>query len=387
MFERPFDGCGRVRFRAEVAVSPSDQAKRWCVVNSELQIHVQASSYLAGLRARDSSPNTERVYAGRLALYLNFCADHGVDWSTPTFVELHKFMNWLVDEPLPPKSVRSVQKRYRSKGTANAIMTTTCEFLRFGCLHGWVPDHVPGLLSQPRYLRYVPQGYEAGEDDQYRTVNVRTIKFASVESAPEAYTPAQIDELLSCSLNSRDRFLVRMLLQAGPRIGEALGTRREDLHFLSNSEVLGCSLAGPHFHVQRRMNSNGALAKSRFPRALPVDEGLVSAYADYCFDRDRVAAAAENDHVFVNLYRQPFGQPMTYWNVIDLCERLTGKCGFLVRPHKFRHTAATEWLRAGVDPDVVQALMGHVTFASTAIYLHASHALMREAVDRVAAAR
>lgn len=357
------------------------------MVDSELQIHVQASSYLAGLRARDSSPNTERVYAGRLALYLNFCADHGIDWSDPAFIELHNFLNWLVEEPLPPKSARAIKQRFRSKATANAIMTTICEFLRFGCLHGWVPDHVPGLLSEPRYLRYVPKDYDAGEDNQNRTVNAKTIKFATIDPAPETYSRAQIDEMLSCSLNNRDRFLVRMLLQAGPRIGEALGTRREDLHFLSNSEVLGCALEGPHFHVRRRMNANGALAKSRFPRALPVTEELVSAYADYCFDRDSVSEAAENDHVFVNLYRQPLGQPMTYWNVIDLCERLTGTCGFLVRPHKFRHTAATEWLRAGVDPDVVQALMGHVSFSSTAIYLHASHALMRKAVDHVAATR
>jgi len=35
---------------------------------------------------------------------------------------------------------------------------------------------------------------------------------------------------------------------------------------------------------------------------------------------------------------------------------------------------------------VVQALLGHVTFASTAIYLHATQERMREAVERTAAA-
>jgi site-specific recombinase XerD len=52
----------------------------------------------------------------------------------------------------------------------------------------------------------------------------------------------------------------------------------------------------------------------------------------------------------------------------------------------FRHTAATRWMEAGVAPDVVQALMGHVSFASTAIYLHATQERMREAVERTAAA-
>lgn len=35
-----------------------------------------------------------------------------------------------------------------------------------------------------------------------------------------------------------------------------------------------------------------------------------------------------------------------------------------------RHTAATNWVRAGVDLDVVRALLGHVSLASTTVYLN-----------------
>jgi len=266
-------------------------------------------------------------------------------------------------------------------------MTTTCEFLRFGGVQGWVPERVPAMLSAGRYLQYVPAGFDTGEDDQRRTINAKTIKFVTTDPAPEMYTAKQIDVLLDCQLNSRDRFLLVLLLQSGVRIGEALGLRRQDLHFLANSEVLDCGLSGPHLHVRRRVNANGAFAKSRYPRAIPVSDELVSAYADYRFDRDAVVEAAEIDLVLVNLFRAPLGRPMTYWNVRDLCGRLTRDCGFAVRPHKFRHTAATRWLRAGVDPDIVQSLMGHVSFASTAIYMHASHALMRDAVERVGTAK
>ena len=68
-----------------------------------------------------------------------------------------------------------------------------------------------------------------------------------------------------------------------------------------------------------------------------------------------------------------------------LFERLATDCGFAVRPHMFRHTAATNWVRAGVDLDVVQRLLGHAALASTAVYLHARDEDKRRAVEAVAA--
>ncbi len=64
---------------------------------------------------------------------------------------------------------------------------------------------------------------------------------------------------------------------------------------------------------------------------------------------------------------------------------MAGECGFPVRPHMLRHTAATNWIRAGVDIDVVRALLGHVSLASTTVYLHARDEDKRRAVTAVAA--
>lgn len=47
---------------------------RWVVVASRIYgLQTEAVACLASLRARDCSPNTERVYAGRIALYLDYC--------------------------------------------------------------------------------------------------------------------------------------------------------------------------------------------------------------------------------------------------------------------------------------------------------------------------
>jgi integrase len=376
-------------YRAERAVSAHDGSVSWVVVQIvDYALHTEAVAYLAALRAMDRSPNTERVYAGRVALYLSYAAERGLDWSRPGFEDLARFLRWLVVEPLPARGrVPSVEPRFRSKKAANAVMTTVCGFLRFGAQHGWVPPEVVARLWEPKFLAFLPSGYRAGENGQFRTVRAKTIKFEVADEGYEWLNAEQFEQLLPLTRNARDRFMVALIGTTGMRIGETLGLRREDMHLLSNSASLGCRVAGPHVHVRRRANANGALAKSRFPRSIPVTEEVVGFYADYAHERDRVAEAAGVDMVFVNLFREPLGRPLGYQNAKDMFDRLARRAGFVVRPHVLRHTAATRWVRSGVSRDVVQTLLGHVSPSSVDPYVHASDQDKRDAVERVAALR
>src|SRR4051794_10922609 len=118
------------KYRAERAVSPVDEPVARVVVVEAFALHVVASSFLAGLRSAGRSPNTERVYAGRVALYLCWCAECGVDWSQAGMLDLGRFLRWLVSEPLPPRGRGpALEARFRRESTANAVMTTVCEFL------------------------------------------------------------------------------------------------------------------------------------------------------------------------------------------------------------------------------------------------------------------
>jgi hypothetical protein len=67
------------------------------------------------------------------------------------------------------------------------------------------------------------------------------------------------------------------------------GLRREDMHLVPDATALGCLFPGAHLHVRRRDNPNGAWAKSRRSRPVPVDELLVLAYDTYWFERDAEA--------------------------------------------------------------------------------------------------
>ena len=79
--------------------------------------------------------------------------------------------------------------------------------------------------------------------------------------------------------------MVLVMARAGLRRGELCGLRRSDVHLLTNSQSLGCKLAGAHLHVVRRDNPNQAWAKSLRQRAVPLDALVVRAFDTYELER------------------------------------------------------------------------------------------------------
>ncbi len=370
-----------VAFRAERAVSPLDGSELWVVLDAELVRHREASDFLRALHGAGCSPHTIRVYAGRVASFLGWCTSQGVEWSSISLTGLARFKHFTEATPFRGG-------RLRSGGTVNGTLTAVCEFLRFCARTGVIEQAVAGQLSEPRWLRFTPPGFDAGESGQFRMVRARMLKARAETPFPEAFTPEQAERVVACCQRPRERFMVTLLGDGGLRIGEALGLRGSDLHLLPDSRCVGCAVLGAHVHVRHRANPNGAMAKSRFPRTVPASDAVLSSYADYQHERAEILGEEDDcDLVFVNLYREPLGAPMTYRAAKRLFERLARDCGFAVRPHIFRHTAATNWVRAGTDLDVVRALLGHASLASTTVYLHARDEDKRRAVEAVAAGR
>lgn len=102
-------------FIAERSRSLAMGVERWVVADARTYVlHQEATVFLASLRSRDRSPNTERVYAGRLALYLNYCAARRMDWAVPGFLGLSGLQQWLISTPLPPRSPPAPPGRLRA---------------------------------------------------------------------------------------------------------------------------------------------------------------------------------------------------------------------------------------------------------------------------------
>ena len=180
------------------------------------------------------------------------------------------------------------------------------------------------------------------------------------------------------------------MARAGLRRGELCGLRRSDVHLLPDSRVLGCAVERAHLHVVRRDNPNGAWAKSRRQRVVPLDFLVVRA-----FDAYRVAnasawpRAADSDFVLVNLFRRPVGAADAAGRDQRADRRGSRRAGIdpPVRPHQLRHAFGSNLADAGGGLDEIAELLGHASLSSSQVYLHPDPGRLRAAVERVPSPR
>jgi integrase/recombinase XerD len=367
----------------------------WTVIDDDLRPVPVADAYLRHVRfGRDDAESTTKSYAGAVALYLTWCVVAHLDWRSAAD-RLGSFMLWLRHTPShdgrPGASVVLAgpgADEVRGPRRINAVLVGVRGFLAFAVDQGEAPQQVMRQLYELADSRSLP-AEARGEDGAWR-LRMRARHHVQV---PKTRVSRASDEeavaLLRACRSARDRLLVLVLCRAGLRRSEAMGLRREDIHFLPDSSGLGCDFPGSHLHVVRRDNVNNAWAKSRHSRAVPVDRLVVQAHDQYVLERAGVADAAGSDFVFVNLFRPPVGAPMKPGAVNDLFVALRRRAGIdrRVAPHALRHAFASNVLDAGGALDEVQDLLGHASIGSTQVYAHPAAERLRQAVDRVPSPR
>lgn len=367
-------------WKVERAVLQEGWTTRLVVDDRTFDPHPQVTGFVVALNAAERSPNTVKTYLSALAGFLNWAEEHGVDWRRINVLDLTRFKRHLQEAP-------TRTGRPRSPATVGLALTAVAEFLRYCAAERIIDPAISDQLLENRQM-HSTWHRRAGENGQFRRTRINALRVNRIEEPPEVLSDDQVVAMRQLAATARDRFLLRVLHEGGPRIGETLGLRTEDVHLLPNSRALNCAVAGPHFHVNRRRdNPNGALAKSRRPRHIPVADTFIADYRDYQHERFTSFGDRQSAYLFVNYQGPAAGRPMTYSNVYKIVTRLGRHCGFRATPHMFRHSAATTWVEAGSDIDVVQALLGHVAPTSTAVYLHASDERLREAVASVHRAR
>jgi integrase/recombinase XerD len=343
-----------------------------------------ADRFLQFMRfSRGRAESTTRKYAESIALYYRFCESRSVSWASP---DITAFQIWLRIAPSPRHPHQSKQvwagpghPPARANNRINLITYAVCEMFKFAAAEGiWDENRLRQLFEMAPVRDY-------GPSDRRHHLSTAVILRRRHRLRPQRSTrrDAPVDvvkSILAECRNPRDVFLVAMLATTGLRRGEALGLRLSDLHFLPSSTSLGCQVPGPHVHVVSRTNSNQARVKTGKPRVVPVTAGLVNLYERYRIDRDACRRARECDYVFVNLYRQPVGEPMKLHAANELLARLSQRIGQAVTPHMLRHTFGTGAAQA-TSIDVVAELLGHASLRSTQIYLHPDVPRQRQAVE------
>jgi integrase/recombinase XerD len=275
--------------------------------------------YLLDRRAAGISSRTVYLYEDALRnVLIPFCAEEGV--REPVQLT-SKHLNLLTAELLDGRRSRSGKPL--SKATVSLYMRAINTLLGYARDQG---EKVEARARIPRERRKVL----------------------------DVLTRQEIQAMEETASTERDRLVIRLLADTGIRIGELLAIREEDIQ----------QAAGRH--VLRVGGKTGQ-------RLVPISPGLAKRLRSQAAWAERRGG---DGRLFMSIRRsRTTGQhePLTASAINQLVRHVAADAGISKRvyPHLFRHSMATEFLRRGGNPLLLQQILGHTTLAMIqATYSH-----------------
>jgi len=293
--------------------------------------------FLGSLAARDTSPHTQRSYAGTLRSYLEWLAARGVDWRAPARGDLRAYL--------------AILGMGRARSSTAQRLAAIRSFHRFAAREGLAPGDPWGSIATPRLPRRLPRVLEINE--------VERLLAAVDDALGDDAEPRE----LSVAIALRDRAIVETAYAAGLRISE-----------LAAAELASLDLRRGEIRVlgKGRKERIGLLGR---PARAALDVYLADGRP--VLTRRRAAREPEPKVIFLNSRGGALGVRGLRYRLELLRRRAGLPVG--VSPHTLRHSFATHLLEGGADLRVVQELLGHESLATTQVYTHVSPARLRSA--------
>jgi integrase len=280
------------------------------------------ADYLQDRRAGGVSPKTVRIYDDALSgVLLPFCAHRKV--SEPGRIS-NRLLNDLGAGLLDGSLSRT--GRPLSKATVHSYMRAVNTFI------AWA-------------------NAEAGE-----TIDAKAKLPAAARHVLDVLSRDEVAAMEDAATTERDKLIVRLLFETGMRLGELLALTGDDLQTTGGRSVL---------MVRHGKGDRG--------RLVPLSPALARRLRRYADSRRR---ETRSDRLFLGLRRRAssgeFG-PLTNSGAEQMIHVLAETAGITKRvyPHLLRHSMATDFLRRGGNPILLQQILGHTSLTMiTQTYQH-----------------
>jgi len=177
----------------------------------------------------------------------------------------------------------------------------------------------------------------------------RPVKFPLADEPRIRYVSAEEEVQLLAYLDAHNPQVAEIV-----RVALHTGMRRNEIVFLKWSEV---DLARGMIHVQR--------SKSGRARAIPINDVVRQVFDERWRATQRSEIVFHHNDAYVSI---AFHRAVVKLGIEHL------------HFHDLRHTAATRWADAGVDPYTIAELLGHADIRMTRRYTHALEENKRRAV-------
>jgi len=282
-------------------------------------------TFLASLRARGMSENTQKAYRSDLLDLLQFLFD------TQQALSLDALRDWMWRQ-----SEAGASKSTLARKTSSAKAFTEYLYER-----GDITED-PGLrLRAPKLERTLPK---VASEKSLAEVFSRLIEQATPDN------PSAI----------RDLCAFELLYATGMRVSELSGIDKSDVDY-----------------SRRLLRVTG---KGNKERMLPYGVSAERALNEYIrMARPKLANETSPDALLLTSRGKRIGVRQLYSLVANqLAQTATGAAG----PHTLRHSAATHLLDHGADLRAVQEILGHASLATTQIYTHVSVERLRDAFEQ-----
>ena len=295
--------------------------------------------FLEHLDVRRFSPATVRAYAFDLSNFSGFLVDRDLRFDGVRPVDLFDYLDWQRSVTAPRLPAASTMNRRVSTVRSWFGFLVMSEVIDANPVP--VPRRSSGLRSRHRGLL----GHAARKHQGDRGGRL----VAQPSLLPESLDADDVAVFMADLNTHRDRAMVLAMLLGGLRSAEVRSLRLRD--------------------VDMGMRRVRVVGKGDRKRIVPVDAVFFEECAAYL--RSERPAGCSTAECFVVLRGPTTGNAMTEAGMRKVFRVHRDRTGATrVRPHRLRHTYATELASAGIDLLVLRELMGHASPETTAKYVH-----------------